>query len=91
MLTPCAHELHSSFSERGNSDNSAISVKGKGLTNHNMYAGRKVFKGKISLQEHQIPCTSSAAGSALLLSIMHYFLRGHKIYYCVANNHMNNS
>ena len=42
------NELHSSFSQLDNSGSSAISVKGKGLTNVKMYVERKVFsKGKI--------------------------------------------
>ena len=36
-------EKHSSFSQLGNSGISAISVKGKGLTNVKMYVERKVF------------------------------------------------
>ena len=40
--------LQSSFSQLGNSGNSTISVKGKGLTNVQMCVERKAFsKGKI--------------------------------------------
>ena len=40
--------IHLSFSQLGNYGNSAISAKGKGLTNVKMYVERTVFsKGKI--------------------------------------------
>ena len=39
-------QSHLSFSQLGNS---AISVKGKGLTNVKMYAERKVSKGKLEI------------------------------------------
>ena len=37
----CVNVQHSSFSQLGNSGNSAISVKGKGLTNAKIYLERK--------------------------------------------------
>ena len=56
------------------SDNSAISVKGKGLTNVKMYVERKEFsKGKILLQGHQGPSVSSAAGLALIFPLIENF------------------
>ena len=39
--------MDSSFSQFGNSGNSAISVKGKGLPNVKMYVERKVFFQKV--------------------------------------------
>ena len=42
------NEYQSSFSELYNSGNSAITVKGKGLTNVKMYVERNIFsKGKM--------------------------------------------
>ena len=46
QITYCplvAQQIYSSFSQLGNSGNSAISVKGKGLANIKMYVERKVF------------------------------------------------
>ena len=44
---------------------------GEGLTNVKMCVERKVLsKGRILLQGHQVPSVSSAAGLALIFSLM---------------------
>ena len=56
------------------SGNSTISVKGKGLTNIEIYVERKVFsKSKIYLEHHQVSSASSTTGLALIFLLMHYF------------------
>ena len=66
----------SSFSQLGNSGNSAISVKGKGLTNAKSYLERKdSSKVKILLQGHQVPNVNSAPDLALIFFINVLYLR----------------
>ena len=65
--------LQSSFSQLGNSGNSAISIKAKYLTSVKMYVERKVFQ-KVS-QDHLVPIVSSAAGLAPIFLLSCYLLR----------------
>ena len=83
------HVCQASFSQLGNSGNSAISVKGKGLTNAKIYLERNFFsKVQIEFQGHQVPNDNSAADLALIFFINILFLRWHKMYYCrVKNSH----
>ena len=65
-----------SFSQLGNYGNSAIYVKGKGLTNAKIYLERKdSSKVQIQLQGHQVPNDNSAVDLALIFFINVLFLR----------------
>ena len=82
----------SSFSQLGNSGNSAISVKGihVGLPNVKNVCGKKSFfnRQNLIIRPPGTKCQyCSRFSTNIFINVL--FLRGHKIYYYVAKIHMN--